>query len=165
MHHQNHRKIHNLLYPLYWWPHMDRAGHRENLQILHSLSRAARKMRREKIKSEFDALGPQSKAGSRQHYAVYDRINIIIEKLINCQWKGLVHPLVLLNLRNVSPSLFEPHNLNHVSVFSLTLRLSCLPLACLHLRTLAQALTTFTFTARARSTGVGVGLSISTFIY
>ncbi len=27
-----------------------------------------------------------------------------------------------------SPSLFEPHNLNHVSVFLLTLRLSDLPL-------------------------------------
>ncbi len=27
----------------------------------------------------------------------------------------------------VSPSLFEPYNLNHVSVFLLTLRLSCLP--------------------------------------
>jgi hypothetical protein len=38
----------------------------------------------------------------------------------------------------VSPSLFELYNLNHVSVFSVTLRLSCLPLACLHLRTLAD---------------------------
>ncbi len=28
------------------------------------------KMRREKIKSEFDALGPQSKAGPRQHYGM-----------------------------------------------------------------------------------------------
>jgi hypothetical protein len=27
-------------------------------------------MRREKIKSEFDALGPQSKAGPRQHYGM-----------------------------------------------------------------------------------------------
>ncbi len=33
----------------------------------------------------------------------------------------------------VSPSLFEPYNLNHVSVFSVTLRLSCLPLAGLPL--------------------------------
>ncbi len=24
IHHQNHRKVRNLLYPLYWWPHMDR---------------------------------------------------------------------------------------------------------------------------------------------
>ncbi len=40
--------------------------------------------------------------------------------------------------RTVSPSLFEPYNLNHVSVFSVTLCLSCLPLACLHLRTLAD---------------------------
>ncbi len=31
------------------------------------------------------------------------------------------------------PSLFEPYNLNHVSVFSVTLRLSCLPLASLPL--------------------------------
>jgi transposase InsO family protein len=30
----------------------------------------AGKMRREKIKSEFDALGPQSKAGPRQHYGM-----------------------------------------------------------------------------------------------
>ncbi len=29
--------------------------------------------------------------------------------------------------------LFEPYNLNHVSVFSVTLRLSCLPLACITL--------------------------------
>ena len=28
------------------------------------------KMRREKIKSEFDALGPQSKSGPRQHYGI-----------------------------------------------------------------------------------------------
>ena len=28
------------------------------------------KMRREKIKSEFDAQGPQSKAGPRQHYGM-----------------------------------------------------------------------------------------------
>jgi hypothetical protein len=27
-------------------------------------------MRREKIKPEFDALGPQSKAGPRQHYGM-----------------------------------------------------------------------------------------------
>ncbi len=33
----------------------------------------------------------------------------------------------------VSPSLFEPYNLNHVSVFPVTLRLSCLPLACITL--------------------------------
>jgi hypothetical protein len=33
----------------------------------------------------------------------------------------------------VSPSLFEPYNLNHVSVFSVTLRLSCLPLVSLPL--------------------------------
>ncbi len=33
----------------------------------------------------------------------------------------------------VSPSLFEPYNLNHVSVFPVTLRLSCLPLACVSL--------------------------------
>jgi hypothetical protein len=30
-------------------------------------------------------------------------------------------------LRNRIPSLFEPYNLNHVSVFSVTHRLSCLP--------------------------------------
>ena len=30
----------------------------------------ADKMRREKIKSEFNALGPQSKAGPRQHYGM-----------------------------------------------------------------------------------------------
>ncbi len=33
----------------------------------------------------------------------------------------------------VSPSLFEPYNLNHLSVFPVTLRLSCLPLACVSL--------------------------------
>jgi hypothetical protein len=33
----------------------------------------------------------------------------------------------------VSPSLFEPYNLNHVSVFPVTLCLSCLPLACVSL--------------------------------
>jgi hypothetical protein len=44
----------------------------------------------------------------------------------------------------VFPSLFEHYNLNHLSVFSVTLRLrlSCLPLACLHSRTLALADTT-----------------------
>ncbi len=41
--------------------------------------------------------------------------------------------MVLTNLRNCIPFPvcclnFEPHNLNHVSVFFLTLRLSCLPL-------------------------------------
>ncbi len=37
--------------------------------------------------------------------------------------------MVLANQGNPPPSLFEPHNLNHVSVFfPLTLRLSCLPL-------------------------------------
>ncbi len=36
--------------------------------------------------------------------------------------------MVLANLGNVSLPLFKPHNLNHVSVFLLTLRLSCLPL-------------------------------------
>ncbi len=64
-------------------------------------------------------------------------IELIISSLslILDQWKGLVHPLVLANQGNRSapPSLFNlimTHNLNHVSVFPLTLRLSCL-LLCL----------------------------------
>jgi hypothetical protein len=67
IHHQNHRKVHNLLYPLYWWPHMDRGIEKTCKACKQCL---AGKMRREKIKSEFDALGPQSKAGPRQHYGM-----------------------------------------------------------------------------------------------
>ena len=67
IHHQNHRKVHNLLYPLYWWPHMDRDIERICKSCTHC---QAGKMRRENIKSEFDALGPQSKAGPRQHYGM-----------------------------------------------------------------------------------------------
>jgi hypothetical protein len=64
IHHQNHRKVHN---QLYCWPHMDRDIER----ICKSCTPChAGKMRREKIKSEFDALGPQSKAGPRQHYGM-----------------------------------------------------------------------------------------------
>ena len=67
IHHQNHRKVHNLLYPLYWWPHMDRDIEKICKACKQCLSG---KMRREKIKSEFDALGPQSKSGPRQHYGI-----------------------------------------------------------------------------------------------
>ncbi len=67
IHHQNHRKVHNLLYPLYWWPLMDKEIERICKACGHCQSG---KMRREKIKSEFDALGPQSKAGPRQHYGM-----------------------------------------------------------------------------------------------
>jgi hypothetical protein len=67
IHHQNHRKVHNLLYPLYWWPLMDKYIERICKACDHCQSG---KMRREKIKSEFDALGPQSKAGPRQHYGI-----------------------------------------------------------------------------------------------
>jgi hypothetical protein len=67
IHHQNHRNVPNLLYPLYWWPHLDRDIER----ICKSCTPCqSGKMRREKIKSEFDALGPQSKAGPRQHYGM-----------------------------------------------------------------------------------------------
>jgi hypothetical protein len=65
IHHQNHRKVHNLLYPLYWWPLMDNDIERICKTYDHCQSG---KMRRERIKSKFDALGPQSKAGPRQHY-------------------------------------------------------------------------------------------------
>jgi hypothetical protein len=67
IHHQNHRKVHNLLYPLYWWPLMDKDIERICKACDHCQSG---KMRREKIRSEFDALGPQSKAGPRQHYGM-----------------------------------------------------------------------------------------------
>jgi hypothetical protein len=40
IHHQNHRKVHNLLYPLYWWPHMD----------LHSLSSRKNETRKDQIR-------------------------------------------------------------------------------------------------------------------
>jgi hypothetical protein len=67
IHHQNHRKVYNLLYPLYWWSHMDRDIER----ICKSCTPCqSGKNRREKIKSEFDALGPQSKAGPGQHYGM-----------------------------------------------------------------------------------------------
>ncbi len=52
-------------------------------------------------------------------------------------------PLVLANQGNPSPSLFEPHNLNHVSVFLITLSSSVLlalgPWTSLYLRTVAIA--------------------------
>jgi hypothetical protein len=67
IHHQSHRKVHNILYPLYWWPRMDRDIERVCKACIHCQSG---KMRREKIKSEFDALAPQSKAGPRQHYGM-----------------------------------------------------------------------------------------------
>jgi hypothetical protein len=63
IHHQNHRKV----YPLYWWPFMAKEIERICKACDHCQSG---KMRREKIKSEFDALGPQSKAGPRQHYGM-----------------------------------------------------------------------------------------------
>jgi hypothetical protein len=67
IHHQNHRKVHNLLHPLYWWPNMDRDIERICKGCTHCL---AGKMRTDKIKSVFDARGPQSKAGPRQHYGI-----------------------------------------------------------------------------------------------
>ncbi len=60
IHHQSHRKKHNILYPLYWWPRMNRDIERVCKACAHCQSC---KMRREKIKSEFDALESQSKAG------------------------------------------------------------------------------------------------------
>ncbi len=50
--HQNHRKVHNLLYPLYWWPLMDKDIERICKACDHCQSG---KMRREMIKSKFDA--------------------------------------------------------------------------------------------------------------
>ena len=67
IHHQNHRKVHSILYPLYWWPQMDRDIERICKACSHCQSG---KMRREKIKSEFNAHGPQAKAGPRQHYGI-----------------------------------------------------------------------------------------------
>ncbi len=67
IHHQNHRKVHNLLHPLYWWPNMDRDIEKICKACTHCL---AGKMRRDKIKSEFDARSPQSTAGPRQHYGI-----------------------------------------------------------------------------------------------
>jgi hypothetical protein len=67
IHHQNHRKVHNLLYPLYWWPLMDKDIERICKACDHCQSG---KMRREKIRSKFDALGPQFEAGPRQHYGM-----------------------------------------------------------------------------------------------
>jgi hypothetical protein len=67
IHHQSHRKVQNILYPLYWWPRMDRDIERVCKACSHC---QAGKMRRERIKSEFDALAPQSKAGPRQHYGM-----------------------------------------------------------------------------------------------
>ncbi len=67
IHHQSHRKVQNILYPLYWWPRMDRDIERVCKACSHCQSG---KMRRERIKSEFDALAPQSKAGPRQHYGM-----------------------------------------------------------------------------------------------
>jgi hypothetical protein len=55
IHHQSHRKVHSILYPLYWWPRMDRDIERVCKSCTHCQSG---KMRREKIKSEFDALAP-----------------------------------------------------------------------------------------------------------
>ncbi len=49
IHHQNHRKVHNILYPLYWWRQMDRDIERICKACSHCQSG---KMRREKIKSE-----------------------------------------------------------------------------------------------------------------
>jgi hypothetical protein len=65
--HKNHWKVHNLLYPLYWWPLMDTDIKRICKSCEHCQSG---KMRREKIQSEFNALEPQSKAGPRQHYGM-----------------------------------------------------------------------------------------------
>jgi hypothetical protein len=67
IHHQSHRKVQNILYPLYWWPRMDRDIERVCKACSHC---QAGKMGRERIKSEFDALAPQSKAGPRQHYGM-----------------------------------------------------------------------------------------------
>ena len=67
IHHQNHRKVHSILYPLYWWPQMDRQIESICKACSHCQSG---KMRREKIKSEFNAHGPQAKAGPRQHYGM-----------------------------------------------------------------------------------------------
>jgi hypothetical protein len=67
IHHQSHRKVQNILYPLYWWPRMDRDIERVCKACSHCQSG---KMRRERIKSEFDALAPQSKAEPRQHYGM-----------------------------------------------------------------------------------------------
>ncbi len=67
IHHQSHREVHNILYPLYWWPRMDRDIERVCKACTHFQSG---KTRREKIKSEFDAFAPQSKAGPRQHYGI-----------------------------------------------------------------------------------------------
>ncbi len=58
IHHQNHRKVHNLLHPLYWWPNMDRDIEKICKACTHCL---AGKMRRNKIKSEFDARGNQKR--------------------------------------------------------------------------------------------------------
>jgi hypothetical protein len=66
-------KVHNLLYSLYWRPHMDRDIEKICKACTHCQSG---KKGREKIKSEFDALGPQSKAGPRQH----------------CIWNGFLWP-------------------------------------------------------------------------
>ncbi len=79
IHHQNHRKTHNLLYRLYWWPHMDRDIEKICKACNQCLSG---KMRREKIKSEFDALGPQSKAGPRQRYYGMDFYGLMKGKIL-----------------------------------------------------------------------------------
>jgi hypothetical protein len=46
IHHQSHRKVHNILYPLYWWPRMDRDIERVCKSCTHCQSG---NMRREKI--------------------------------------------------------------------------------------------------------------------
>ena len=55
------------------------------------------------------------------------QVRINIDQIIYRPIKRLGTSLVLANPGNVSPPLFYLHNLNHVSVSLVTLRLSCLP--------------------------------------
>ncbi len=70
IHHQNHRKVHNLLHPLYWWLNMDRDIEKICKACTHCL---AGKMRRDKLNLNSMHEVPNQK---RDHGSIMEQISM-----------------------------------------------------------------------------------------